>query len=157
MEQAVVTAVTHDTSEAKVTVIGVPDRPGVAGRLFRLLADRAINVDMIVQNISSHGTTDISFTVPTLDLATAVEVCTGTAGELGASGVTSDDAIARVSLIGAGMKTHPGVTATMFETLAAESINIEMISTSTIRISCVVRADEVERAVRSLHAAFDLG
>jgi len=156
MEQAVVTAVTHDTSEAKVTVTQVPDRPGVAGRLFRPLADRSINVDMIVQNTSSQGTTDISFTVPKLDLATAVEVCNGLCEELGASGVTSDDAIARVSLIGAGMKTHPGVTALMFETLAAQGINIEMISTSTIRISCVVRAEDVERAVRALHAAFEL-
>jgi aspartate kinase len=156
MEQAVVTAVTHDTSEAKVTVSGVPDRPGVAARLFRALAERSINVDMIVQNISSHGTTDISFTVPKLDLATAVEVCNSLAGELGASGVSSDDSVARVSLIGAGMKTHPGVTATMFETLAGDDINIEMISTSTIRISCVVREQDVEQAVRSLHAAFEL-
>jgi aspartate kinase len=156
MEQAVVTAVTHDATEAKVTVSGVPDRPGVAARLFRALADRSINVDMIVQNISSHGTTDISFTLPKLDLATSVEVCNGLRDELGASGVTSDDGIARVSLIGAGMKTHPGVTATMFETLGADGINIEMISTSTIRISCVVRAEDVERAVRSLHSAFEL-
>jgi aspartate kinase len=156
MEQAVVTAVTHDISEAKITVSGVPDRPGVAGRLFRSLADRSINVDMIVQNTSSEGTTDISFTVPILDLATSVETCNGLCGELGASGVTSDDDIARVSLIGAGMKTHPGVTAQMFETLAAEGINIEMISTSTIRISCVVRAADVERAVRALHSAFEL-
>ena len=118
MEQAVVTAVTHDTTEAKVTVTGVPDRPGMAARLFRALAERSINVDMIVQNISSHGTTDISFTLPKLDLATAVEVCTELSAELGASGVISDDGIARVSVVGAGMKTHPGVTATMFETLA---------------------------------------
>jgi aspartate kinase len=156
MEQAVVTAVTHDTSEAKVTVSGVPDRPGVAARLFRALADRSINVDMIVQNISSHGTTDISFTLPRLDLATAVEVCRGLSTELGASGVSADDTIARVSVIGAGMKSHPGVTASMFETLAAEGINIEMISTSTIRISCVVAERDVERAVRALHAAFGL-
>jgi aspartate kinase len=156
MEQAVVTAITHDTSEAKVTVTQVPDRPGVAAHLFRPLADRSINVDMIVQNTSSKGTTDISFTVPKLDLSTAVEVCNGLCEELGASGVTSDDAIARVSLVGAGMKSHPGVTALMFETLAAEGINIEMISTSTIRISCVVRAAEVERAVRALHSAFEL-
>ena len=156
MEQAVVTAVTHDATEAKVTVTGVPDRPGVAARLFRALADHFINVDMIVQNISSHGTTDISFTLPKLDLAASVEVCNGLRDELGASGVTSDDGIARVSLIGAGMKTHPGVTATMFETLGADGINIEMISTSTIRISCVVRAEDVERAVRSLHSAFEL-
>ncbi len=156
MEQAVVTAVTHDTSEAKVTVAGVPDRPGVAALLFRALADRSVNVDMIVQNTSLHGTTDISFTVPRVDLAASVEVTSGLAGELGSTGVTSDDDVARVSVIGAGMKSHPGVTATMFETLARAGINIDMISTSTIRISCMVRAGEVERAVRVLHEAFDL-
>jgi aspartate kinase len=156
MEQAVVTAVTHDTSEAKVTVTGVPDRPGVAARLFRALADRSVNVDMIVQNTSLHGTTDISFTVPRLDLAASVATCEELAGELGASGVTSDDRVARVSLVGAGMKSHPGVSALMFETLAADGINIDMISTSTIRISCIVAADDVERAVRSLHAAYEL-
>ncbi|MGH9087880.1 MAG: aspartate kinase [Acidimicrobiales bacterium] len=157
MEQAVVTAVTHDVSEAKVTVVGVPDRPGLAARLFRALADRSINVDMIVQNASLNGMTDISFTVPTVDVATAVEVAEGLSGELGASGVSSDDDVARVSVIGAGMKSHPGVTATMFETLADAGINIDMISTSTIRISCMVRAGEVEQAVRVLHGAFDLG
>jgi aspartate kinase len=156
MEQAVVTAVTHDTTEAKITVSGVPDRPGVAARLFRALAERSINVDMIVQNTSSHGLTDISFTLPRIDLASAAEICENLSGELGASGVTSDDRIGRVSLVGAGMKSHPGVTATMFETLAKDGINIEMISTSTIRISCVVREEDVERAVRSLHAAFEL-
>jgi aspartate kinase len=157
MEQAVVTAVTDDTSEAKVTVTSVPDRPGVAARLFRALAEHSINVDMIVQNTSLHGTTDISFTVPKVDRATAEATCRDALGELGASGVTSDDDIGRVSLVGAGMKTHPGVTATMFETLAAEGINIEMISTSSIRISCVVRTGSVEPAVRALHAAFGLG
>ncbi len=157
MEQATVTAVTHDTSEAKVTVTGVPDRPGVAARLFRALADRSVNVDMIVQNTSLHGTTDISFTVPKVDLAASEEVSRGLCDELGATGVVADDDVARVSLIGAGMKTHPGVTATMFETLAAEGINIDMISTSTIRISCIVRTGMVEQAVRSLHAAFGLG
>ena len=157
MEQAVVTAVTHDTSEAKVTVAGVPDRPGIAARLFRALADRSVNVDMIVQNTSLHGTTDISFTVPKVDLSTSVEVCRSLREELGAVDVTSDDDVARVSLVGAGMKSHPGVTATMFETLAADGINIDMISTSTIRISCMVRTSEVERAVRDLHRAFELG
>ncbi|MGH9205360.1 MAG: aspartate kinase, partial [Acidimicrobiales bacterium] len=156
MEQAVVTAVTHDATEAKVTVIGVPDRPGLAARLFRGLADRNVNVDMIVQNTSLHGTTDISFTVPGHDLAVSTEVCLGLVPELGAAGVTSDDAVARVSLVGAGMKTHPGVTALTFETLAAAGINIEMISTSSIRISCMVRADAAEEAVRALHAAFEL-
>jgi aspartate kinase len=156
MEQAVVTAVSHDTSEAKVTVTGVPDRPGLAARLFRALADRSVNVDMIVQNTSLHGTTDISFTVPKIDLATSVDVANELAEELGATGVTSDDDVARVSLVGAGMKSNPGVTATMFETLAADGINIDMISTSTIRISCIVRTEQVEQAVRSLHRAFEL-
>ena len=157
MEQAVVTAVTHDVSEAKVTVIGVPDRPGLAARLFRGLADRNVNVDMIVQNTSLHGTTDISFTVPGYDLAVSTEVCEALVPELGATGVTSDADVARVSLVGAGMKTHPGVTALTFETLAADGINIEMISTSSIRISCMIRAAAAETAVRALHAAFELG
>ena len=156
MEQAIVTAVTHDTSEAKVTVAGVPDRPGLAARLFRALADRNVNVDMIVQNTSLHGTTDISFTIPEGDLAVSLEVAEGLVPDLGASGVTSDDDVARVSLVGAGMKTHPGVTALTFETLADVGINIEMISTSSIRISCLIRADQAEDAVRALHAAFDL-
>jgi aspartate kinase len=156
MEQAIVTAVTHDASEAKVTVMGVPDRPGLAARLFRALADRHVNVDMIVQNTSVHGTTDISFTVPGYDLAVSTEVCVALVPELGATAVTADSDVARVSLVGAGMKTHPGVTALTFETLAAEGINIEMISTSSIRISCMVRADAAEQAVRALHAAFAL-
>ena len=157
MEQAIVTAVTHDASEAKVTVIGVPDRPGLAARLFRGLAERHVNVDMIVQNTSVHGTTDISFTVPGYDLAVSTEVCEALVPELGATGVTTDSDVARVSLVGAGMKTHPGVTALTFETLAAEGINIEMISTSSIRISCMIRADAAEQAVRALHTAFELG
>ncbi|HWE70852.1 MAG TPA: ACT domain-containing protein, partial [Acidimicrobiales bacterium] len=156
MEQAVVTAVTHDASEAKVTVAGLPDRPGVAARLFRALADRNVSVDMIVQNVALDGTTDISFTVPGFDLAISTEVSESLIPELGATGVTADANVARVSLVGAGMKTHPGVTALTFETLAKEGINIEMISTSTIRISCVVRADTAENAVRALHAAFEL-
>ncbi len=157
MEAAVVTAVSHDTSEAKVTVSGVPDRPGVAAQLFRALADRSVNVDMIVQNTSAHGTTDISFTVPKDDLATSVEAAQSHAEKLGATGVTSDRDVSRVSLIGVGMKSHPGIAALMFETLANEKINIDMISTSPIRTSCIVRTDDVERAVRSLHAAFELG
>jgi len=156
MEDAIVTAVTHDVTEAKVTVIGVPDRPGLAAQLFRGLADRHVNVDMIVQNTSLHGTTDISFTVPGYDLAVSTEVCEALVPVLGASGVTSDNDVARVSLVGAGMKTHPGVTALTFETLAAAGINIEMISTSSIRISCMIRAGAAEEAVRALHAAFEL-
>ena len=157
MEQAVVTAVVHDSSLAKVTVASVPDKPGIAARLFRALADRSVNVDDIVQNTSLHGTTDISFTVPRTDLATAVDGVTALLPELGATGVSSDVGGAKVSVIGAGMKSHPGVTATMFETLADEGINIDLISTSTIRISCIVREEDVERAARALHRAFQLG
>jgi aspartate kinase len=156
MEQALVTAVTHELAEAKVTVTGVPDRPGSAARLFRGLAERSVNVDMIVQNTSLHGTTDISFTVPSYDLAVSTQVAESLVPELGATGVVTDADVARVSLIGAGMKTHPGVTALTFETLAAHDINIEMISTSSIRISCMVRSEVVEDAVRALHAAFEL-
>jgi aspartate kinase len=156
MEQAVVTAVTHDTSEAKVTVTGVPDKPGIAARLFRALADNLVNVDTIVQNMSLHGTTDISFTVPVVDLDTSLEVTRALAPEIGAGEVLADSDIAKVSLVGAGMRSHPGVSATMFETLAEAGINIEMISTSSIRISCVVRAGKVEEAVRLLHQAFEL-
>jgi aspartate kinase len=156
MEQAIVSAVVHDTSEAKVTVSGVPDQPGIAARLFRLLADADVNVDMIVQNTSDHGVTDISFTVPHDDLPQSQEITSSLATEISASGVTSDGGIARVSLVGAGMKSNPGVAATTFETLAKAGINIEMISTSAIRISCIVREAQVEAAVQALHAAFDL-
>ena len=156
MEQAIVSAVTHDVSEAKVTVSGVPDHPGIAARLFRELADVDVNVDMIVQNVSDHGVTDISFTVPRNDLDAGTEVCRRLAGEIGATGVSSDRDIARVSIIGAGMKSNPGVAATMFEVLAREGVNIEMISTSAIRTSCVVREGQIETAVQSLHAAFGL-
>jgi aspartate kinase len=156
MEQPVVTAVTHDVSEAKVTVTGVPDRPGIAARLFRALADRTVNVDMIVQNMSLRGTTDISFTVPMVDLAASMEVANALAPEIGASEVLADDGIAKVSLVGAGMRTHPGVSATMFESLSNAGINIEMISTSPIRVSCVVRADRVEEAVQVVYRSFGL-
>jgi aspartate kinase len=156
MEEAVVSAVTDDTSEAKITVGGVPDRPGVAARLFRQLADRGVNVDMIVQNTSAKGITDISFTVAKTDLAAASEACDMVKDEIGATEVTSDDNIGRVSIIGAGMKSNPGVTALMFETLSENGINIEMISTSSIRISCVMRAEKVADAVRHLHTAFGL-
>jgi aspartate kinase len=156
MEQAIVSAVVHDTSEAKVTVTGVPDQPGIAARLFRLLADADVNVDMIVQNTSDHGVTDISFTVPHEDLPASQEITSTLATEISATGVTSDASIARVSLVGAGMKSNPGVAAKTFETLAKEGINIEMISTSAIRISCIVREAQVEEAVQALHAAFEL-
>lgn len=156
MEQAIVSAVISDSSEAKLTVTGVPDKPGIAARMFRALADRSINVDMVEQNVSMAGTTDISFTVPHDDLATAHAVVDALQPEIGATGVTADPDIATVSIIGAGMKTQPGVTATMFETLAGEGINIEMISTSAIRLTCVIRSEVVDAAVIALHGAFDL-
>jgi len=156
MEQAIVSAVTHDVSEAKVTVSGVPDQPGIAARLFRELAEGNVNVDMIVQNVSDHGVTDISFTVPKDDLDQAVGVCTTLANDIGATGVTSDADIGRISIVGAGMKSNPGVAATMFATLANDGVNIEMISTSAIRISCVVRSQQIEDAVGALHTAFGL-
>ena len=156
MEHAIISAVTHDAGEAKMTVSGVADKPGVAGRLFRALADTEVNVDMIVQNVSSEGVTDISFTVPRSQLDRALTVAQTLIEELGADDVSADDGIARVSLIGAGMQTNPGVAARMFETLAAAGINIEMISTSAIRISCVIRAGDVERAVSALHESFEL-
>ena len=156
MEEAVVSAVTDDTSEAKITVGGVPDRPGIAAHLFRALADRSINVDMIVQNTGANGLTDISFTVAMTDLDAARDACMAVKDEIGAAEVTTDDKIGRVTIVGAGMKSSPGITALMFETLSANGINIEMISTSSIRISCVVRADRVAEAVRHLHTAFGL-
>ena len=156
MEQAVVSAVVHDTSDAKVTIAGVPDKPGIAARVFRALADADVNVDMIVQNVSDHGVTDISFTVPRTDLDAATSITSELSSEIGATGVTTDGAIAKVSLVGAGMKTNPGVAAKMFETLAAAMVNIEMISTSAIRISCIVREADIERAVQELHTAFGL-
>ena len=156
MEQAIISGVTHDVSEAKVTITRVPDRPGIAAKLFRTLADESVNVDMIVQNVSSAGQTDISFTVPNDDLTRTRKVMDTIVEDLEAAGVTHDADIGRVSLVGAGMKTHPGVAAEMFEVLAGEGINIEMISTSSIRISCVVAAADVERAVRALHDAFGL-
>jgi aspartate kinase len=156
MEQPVVSAVTSDATSAKITLSGVADRPGIAAALFRGLADRHVNVDMIVQNVSHDGTTDISFTAPKDDVAASLEVAEAMRPSLGAVSVVADDDVAQVSLVGAGMKTNPGVTATMFETLAGAGITIEMISTSPIRISCMVRAEVAERAVQVLHAAFAL-
>jgi len=156
MEEAIVSAITDDTSEAKITVAGVPDRPGVAATLFRELANNGINVDMIVQNTSAHNVTDISFTVAKTDLNAATIACEKVRATINAATVTSDDDIGRVTIVGAGMKSSPGVTALMFETLYDNDINIEMISTSSIRISCVLRADRVADAVRHLHSAFGL-
>jgi aspartate kinase len=156
MEDPIISGVTHDISEAKVTVTNVPDRPGISAALFEPLAAANVNVDMIVQNTSKDGTTDISFTVPKADMSAAERIVAEVAKDIGAAGVDHDSEIAKVSLIGAGMKTSPGVAARMFRVLADENVNIEMISTSTIRISCVVAASDMERAVRALHTAFGL-
>ncbi|MGI9596262.1 MAG: aspartate kinase [Acidimicrobiales bacterium] len=157
MEQPIIRAVTHDQSESKVTVTDVPDKPGVSAVLFRALADQGVNVDMIVQNASEEGCTDISFTVPTEDLELAQQVIEdGVIAQLGARSLVTDNSIGKVSVVGAGMKSNPGVAATMFETLADNHINIEMISTSAIRISCVVHTEKTEEAVQHLHAAFGL-
>ncbi len=156
MEDALIRAVQADDSEAKVTVTGVPDRPGVAATLFRTLADADVNVDMIVQNVSEGGVTDISFTVPHAQIDEALAVCDAQAEEVGAKSVVADRAIAKVSVIGAGMKSNPGVAATMFQVLADHDINIEMISTSAIRISCVIAETDSDRAVQVLHDAYEL-
>jgi aspartate kinase len=154
LEKAIVSGVTHDVTEAKATIVSVPDSPGIASRVFRALADAGVNIDMIVQNVSANGTTDISFTLPKSDLATAKPILDRLAAEIGATSVDLDDEVAKISLVGAGMKSHPGVAADMFEALAEAGINIEIISTSSIRVSCVVRASEVEQAVRAVHDKF---
>ena len=156
MEQAIISGVTHDTSEAKVTVRDVPDRPGVAAAVFGHLADANVNVDMIIQNVSEEGTTDISFTTPKEDLVRAKRAVADVVEELGARTFSIDEDVAKVSLVGAGMKTHPGVAALMFRALADAGVNLDMISTSSIRISCVIGAEQVQAAVRALHAAFGL-
>jgi aspartate kinase len=146
--------VTHDTSEAKVSIIGVPDRPGIAAQVFRELARAGVNIDMIVQNVSQNGEATISFTLPKTDVPTANPILDRLKTEIGASRIDQDADIAKVSLIGAGMKSHPGVAADMFDALAAAGINIEIISTSSIRVSCVIRASQVEDAVRAVHDRF---
>jgi aspartate kinase len=158
MEQAIIAGVAHDTTEAKVTVVGVPDKPGEAARIFRAVADAEINIDMVVQNVSAAATglTDISFTLPKNDGAKAVAALSKVKPLIGFDALAYDDQIAKVSLIGAGMKSHPGVTAVFFEALSQAGVNAEMISTSEIRISVVCRADAVKPAVQAIHTAFDL-
>jgi aspartate kinase len=156
VEDPIISGVVTDVSEAKVTVLGVPDQPGVSAALFEPLAEANVNVDMIVQNTSTEGTTDISFTVPMADMGVAEAIVQRVASEIGATGVTHDNDIAKLSLVGAGMKTSPGIAAKMFRILADEGVNIEMISTSTIRISVVIATDDLERAARTLHSAFGL-
>ena len=156
MEKAIISGVTHDVSEAKLTIQDVPDRPGIAARVFRRMADEGVNVDMIVQNVSTQGTTDISFTVPREDGLRAKNSIDAELRDIGGQDVTYDEGIGKVSLVGAGMKSHPGVAATMFAALADAGVNIEMISTSSIRISVVVREADVVKAVRAVHDRFSL-
>jgi aspartate kinase len=156
MEGAMISGVALDAEEAKVTLDRVPDRPGVAASVFKAIAAESINIDMIVQNVSHDGRTDLSFTAPVAERGHLETVLERIVKEIGAERFTLDDHVAKISLVGAGMKTHPGVAADMFDALAAEGINIEMISTSPIRISCVVRKDEGDRALRAVHARFGL-
>ncbi len=158
MEQAIIAGIAGDKSEAKITIVGVPDRMGVAARIFQAVADADINIDMIVQNVSAAttGLTDISFTLPMSEGAKATEILNKIQGEVGFQSLQYDDQIGKVSLVGAGMRSHPGVSANFFACLAEAGINIEMISTSEIRISIVCRIDDVDKAVRAAHSAFNL-
>ncbi|HEX9780300.1 MAG TPA: aspartate kinase [bacterium] len=157
MEEIVVSGVTLQKDEAKVTIRDVPDRPGMAAEIFRELAAKDINVDMIVQNVSREGTTDLSFTVTKGDLSGTLRVARAVSHDIGAGEVTTDEGVAKLSIVGIGMRSHSGVAAKMFEAMARERINIEMITTSEIKISCVIRRQLAERAVRALHRTFGLG
>jgi aspartate kinase len=158
MEDAIIAGVAHDRSEAKITVVGVPDKPGEAANIFQALAEAGINIDMIVQNISAAATgrTDISFTLPKADGQTAMSSLDRIRPSIGFESLLYDDQVGKISLIGAGMRSHPGVSAKFFSALASAGVNIEMISTSEIRISVVVRGEHVDLAVRAVHSAFDL-
>jgi aspartate kinase len=156
LESALIRGVALDVEEAKVTLDEVPDRPGIAAAIFKAVAAEGIHVDMIVQNVSHDGRTDLSFTIPRADLHRLDAVLVGIVTDVGALRYETDDAIAKLSLVGAGIKSNPGVAADMFDALAAEGINIDMISTSSIRISCVIRAEDGERAVRAVHQRFGL-
>jgi aspartate kinase len=158
MEQAIIAGIAHDKSEAKITVVGVPDRTGTAARIFQAIADADINIDMIVQNVSAAATglTDISFTLPKTEGAATTAILQRIQGEIGFQSIQYDDQIGKLSLIGAGMRSHPGVTATFFACLAEAGVNIEMISTSEIRISIICRASDLENGVRAAHTAFEL-
>jgi aspartate kinase len=158
VEAPIIAGVAHDRSEAKVTVVGVPDRTGKAAEIFQTLADAQVNIDMIVQNVSATetGLTDISFTLPKTDGPVAVEALSKVQDAVGFSSLQYDDQIGKLSLVGAGMRSHPGVSATFFKALADAGVNIEMISTSEIRISVVTRSDVLDDAVRAVHTAFGL-
>ena len=158
MEQAIISGIAHDKSEAKITIVGVPDRTGVAARIFQAIADADINIDMIVQNVSAAATglTDISFTLPKDEGADATAILQKLQGEVGFASIQYDDQIGKLSLIGAGMRSHPGITATFFGAMSEAGINIEMISTSEIRISIICRQADLERGAKAAHAAFGL-
>jgi aspartate kinase len=158
MEQAIISGIAHDKSEAKITIVGVPDRTGVAARIFQSIADADINIDMIVQNVSAAATglTDISFTLPKAEGANASKILKGIQGEVGFASIQYDDQIGKLSLVGAGMRSHPGVTATFFAAMSEAGVNIEMISTSEIRISIVCRESDLDRGVKAAHTAFEL-
>jgi aspartate kinase len=158
MEQAIISGVAHDKSEAKITIVGVPDRTGVAARIFQAIADADINIDMIVQNVSaaSTGLTDISFTLPKAEGSNGTAVLQRIQGEVGFASILYDDTIGKLSLVGAGMRSNPGVTATFFAAMSEAGVNIEMISTSEIRISIIVREADLERATKAAHTAFQL-
>jgi len=157
MEDIVISGVTYDKNQAKITIMQVPDRPGIAAKLFTPIGNEGIVVDMIVQNVSTEGYTDMTFTVPRTDFKKALRITEEVAKELSAKGVTSNNHIAMVSLVGVGMKTHSGIASRMFSALAREGINIMMISTSEIKVSCVIDEKYTELAVRTLHDAFNLG
>ena len=156
MEQVVVSGVSLQRDEAKVTICDVPDRPGIAATIFTRVSDANINVDMIVQNVSRTGLTDVSFTVAASDLSRVLRVARRVANEVKAGRVIHDKGVAKVSVVGLGMRSHSGIAAKMFQALAKESINIDMISTSEIKISCVIRKDQAVKAVKTLHDVFDL-
>jgi aspartate kinase len=158
MEQAIISGIAHDKSEAKITIVGVPDRTGVAARIFQAIADNDINIDMIVQNVSAAATglTDISFTLPKSEGANATQILQKLQGEVGFASILYDDQVGKISLVGAGMRSHPGVTATFFAAMAEAGINIEMISTSEIRISIICRVTDLEKGVKAAHTAFQL-
>jgi aspartate kinase len=158
MEQAIISGIAHDKSEAKITIVGVPDRTGVAARIFQAIADADINIDMIVQNVSAAATglTDISFTLPKAEGSAATAILQKLQGEVGFASIQYDDQIGKLSLVGAGMRSHPGVTATFFGALSDAGVNIEMISTSEIRISIICRQADLERGAKAAHTAFAL-
>ena len=157
MEKVVVSGVTYDKNQAKVSILGVPDKPGIASKIFGPIAESNINVDMIIQNISTDEHTDLTFTVPRTELSQALDIVRPIGKDIGAKDIITDDGVAKVSIVGTGMRSHSGIASKMFKALAEEGINIMMISTSEIKVSCVIESKYTELAVRVLHEAFDLG